>query len=60
MKDVYNTNLLANEVKSLDSIFSDVSFSSIVDKKGNLEMIKKIIEYYLNYVVEINFDSISK
>jgi hypothetical protein len=33
---------------------------AIIEKKGNLEMIKKIIDYYLNYVVEMNFDLISK
>jgi hypothetical protein len=60
VKDIYNTNLLANEVKYLESIFSETAFSVIIEKKGNLEMVKKIIEYYLNYVVEINFDAISK
>jgi hypothetical protein len=60
VKETYNTNLLANEVKSLESIFSESAFTHIIEKKGNLEMVKKIIEYYLNYVVEINFDAISK
>jgi hypothetical protein len=46
-------------MKNLDHIFSENAFQSIVEKKGNLEMIKKIIQYYLNYVVEKNFDSIS-
>jgi hypothetical protein len=32
---------------------------AIIDCKEKMEMIKKIIEYYLNYVVEMNFESIS-
>jgi hypothetical protein len=31
----------------------------LLDKREKLEMIKKIIDYFLNYVVELNFDSIS-
>ncbi len=60
IKEIYNTNLLVNEVKDLENIFSEKTYSIIIEKKGNLDVIKKIIEYYLNYVVEMNFDSISK
>ncbi len=60
IKDNYNTNLLINEVKSIENIFSERAYDKIIEKRENLEMIKKIIEYYLNYVVEMNFDSISK
>jgi hypothetical protein len=49
-----------NELKTLDGIFHENTYIAIIEKKGNLEMIKKIIDYYLNYVVEINFDLISK
>jgi hypothetical protein len=59
-KDNYNINLLVDELKNLENIFSEKSYEMIIEKRENLETIKKIIEYYLNYVVEMNFDSISK
>ncbi len=59
MKDKYNINLLVEEIRHFDKLFSEQTRMSIISKRENLEMIKKIIEYYLNYIVELNFDSIS-
>jgi hypothetical protein len=59
MKDKYNINLLIEEIREFDKLFSDHTKSAIILKRENLEMIKKIIEYFLNYIVELNFDSIS-
>ncbi len=59
MKDKYNVNLLVEEVRYFDKLFSENTKTTIITKRENLEMVKKIIEYYLNYIVELNFDSIS-
>lgn len=58
--DIYNTNLLVNEMKNVEGIFSERTYDTIIEKREKLEMTKKILEHYLDYVVEINFDSISK
>lgn len=59
LKDNYSQHLLSNELKIFDNLLKeDINFK-LLDKREKLEMIKKIIEYFLNYVVELNFDSIS-
>jgi len=60
MKDQYFQYLLSNEIKTINDLFNSNSNLKLLEKRENLEMIKKIIDYYLIYVVELNFDSISK
>lgn len=59
-KDIYSTNLLVNEVKNLDVNFAEKATQMIIEKRENIETVKKIIEHYLTYVVEQNFDAISE
>ena len=59
MKDNYNLNLFLEEVKNFETLFSDNTINNLMTKRENLEMTKKIIEYYLTYIVELNFESIS-
>jgi hypothetical protein len=59
LKENYNTNLLGDEIKTFQNLFTEKAVTAIQGKRENLEMVKKIIEYYLTYVVELNFDSIS-
>lgn len=60
-KDNYETNLLVNQLKPISDIFNlDKTTIYIIDTKEKLEIIKKLIEHYLNFIVQINFTSISK
>ena len=60
LKDVFSQHLLSLEVKNFENLLNEDINMKLLEKRETLEMIKKIIEYYLNYVVELNFDSISK
>lgn len=60
-KDNYETNLLVNQLKPISDIFNlDKTTIYIIDTKEKFEIIKKLIEHYLNFIVQINFTSISK
>lgn len=59
LKDHYSQHLLSNEIKFFENLLIENINLKLLEKRENLEMIKKIIEYYLIYVVELNFDSIS-
>jgi hypothetical protein len=59
LKEKYDIALFANQVRQIENIFDLNEYDNIIESKEQLEMTKKIIEYYLNYVVEKNFDSIS-
>ena len=60
-KDNYETNLLVNQLKPISDIFNlDKTTIYIIDTKEKLEIIKKLIEHYLNFIVQINFTTKSK
>ena len=60
-KDNYESNLLVNQLRPITDIFNIEKTSVyIIDSKEKLEIIKKLIEHYLNFIVEINFGAISK
>ena len=60
-KDKYESNLLVTQLRSIKDIF-DIEKTTIyvVDQKEKMDLIKKIIEHYLNYIVNENFTAISK
>ena len=58
-REYYNTNLLIDQLKSINNIFNTTkSFPEIMDRKENLEIIKKIISQYIEYLVSHNFELI--
>ena len=58
-REYYNTNLLIDQLKFIDNIFNTTkSFPEIMDRKENLEIIKKIISQYIEYLVSHNFELI--
>ena len=58
-REYYNTNLLIDQLKSIDNIFNTTkSFPEIMERKENLEIIKKIISQYIEYLVSHNFELI--
>ena len=58
-REYYNTNLLIDQLKSIANIFNTTkSFPEIMERKENLEVIKKIISQYLEYLVSHNFELI--
>lgn len=60
-KDAYESNLLVNQLRPITDIFNIEKTSVyIIDSKEKFEIIKKLIEHYLNFIVEINFGAISK
>ena len=60
-KDNYESNLLVNQLRPITDIFNIEKTSVyIIDSKEKLEIIKKLIEHYLNFIVEMNFGDISK
>lgn len=60
-KDNYETNLLVSQLKPISDIFNlEKTTIYVIDTKEKLEIIKKLIEHYLNFIVQINFNSISK
>ena len=60
-KDNYESNLLVNQLRPITDIFNIEKTSVyIIDSKEKLEIIKKLIEHYLSFIVEINFGAISK
>ena len=60
-KDNYESNLLVNQLRPITDIFNIEKTSVyIIDSKKKLEIIKKLIEHYLNFIVEMNFGAISK
>ena len=59
MREYYDTNLLIDQLKSIENIFNTTkSFPEIMDKKEKLELTKKIITQYLNYLVSKHFEQI--
>ena len=60
-KDNYESNLLVNQLRPITDIFNIEKTSVyIIDSKEKLEIIKKVIEHYLKFIVEMNFGAISK
>ena len=58
-REYYNTNLLIDQLKSIVNIFNTTkSFPEIMERKENLEIIKKIITQYIEYLVSHNFELI--
>ena len=58
-REYYNTNLLIDQLKSIANIFNTTkSFPEIMERKENLEIIKKIITQYIEYLVSHNFELI--
>ena len=58
-REYYNTNLLIDQLKSITNIFNTTkSFPEIMERKENLEIIKKIISQYIEYLVSNNFELI--
>ena len=57
--EYYDTNLLIDQLKTISDIFNTIkSFPEIMDKKEKLELTKKIITQYLNYLVSNHFEQI--
>ena len=57
--EYYDTNLLVDQLKSISNIFNTTkSFPEIMEKKEKLELTKKIISQYLNYLVSQHFEQI--
>ncbi len=56
----YSSSLLFNELKDLSNTLSEGAKSYMIDRCENKERIMKIIEYYLNFVIEKNFDYLSE
>lgn len=61
VRDVYTPDIFINELKDIHSqYFNNSSIVKIViDKCDDLEGIKQIIDNYLGFMVELNFESIS-
>ena len=58
-REYYNTNLLIDQLKSIDNIFNTTkSFPEIMERKENLELIKKILSQYIEYLVSNHFELI--
>ena len=58
-REYYNTNLLIDQLKSINNIFNTTkSFPEIMNRKENLELIKKIISQYIEYLVSHHFELI--
>ena len=58
-REYYNTNLLIDQLKFINNIFNTTkSFPEIMERKENLEIIKKIISQYIEYLVSHNFELI--
>ena len=58
-REYYNTNLLIDQLKDISNIFNTTkSFPEIMDRKENLEIIKKIVSQYIEYLVSHNFELI--
>lgn len=61
VKDTFDRNLLVNEFKEIKNIFDiDEVSLYVIERKEKMEIKQKIIEHYLNYLVQQNFDRISK
>jgi hypothetical protein len=59
IREYYDTNLLIDQLKTISDIFNTIkSFPEIMDKKEKLELTKKIITQYLNYLVSNHFEQI--
>ena len=58
-REYYDTNLLIDQLRTISNIFNTTkSFPEIIEKKEKLELIKKILIQYLNYLVSQHFDKI--
>lgn len=58
-KDKYEVNLFMNEVKPIQAILTENSFDYIIERQEKFEIIRKLIDHYLHYIVDQNFTSIS-
>lgn len=58
-KDKYDISLLINELKPIATIINEHSFDCIIERQEKLEIIRKLIDHYLHYIVDQNFTSIS-
>ena len=61
VKDTFDIQLLVNELKEIKNIF-DIEEVSIyvIERKEKMEIKQKLIEHYLHYLVQQNFQRISK
>ena len=60
-KDKFEENLLIKEIKPIKNIFDiDSTSTYIIEKKEKMEISKKLIESFLNFLVKENFVKISK
>ena len=58
-REYYNTNLLIDQLKAISNIFNTTkSFPEIMNRKENLELIKKVISQYIEYLVSNHFELI--
>ena len=59
--DSYSPEIFINELKDIHSQFFNCNniVKIVIEKCDHLEGIKKIIEHYLSFMVELNFESIS-
>jgi len=55
----YSSNLISNEIKELSDFINEDSLNVLVEKCEIKERVKKILDYYLNFVIEKNFDYLS-
>jgi len=55
----YNPKLLFDELIELTDFINDESLNRIVEKIEMKERIKKLLDFYLNFVIEKNFDYLS-
>ena len=56
----YNPNLLLVELQDINIMVEEDNNSLIFEKVEKIERIQKILDYYLTFVIEKNFDYLSK
>ena len=57
----YNIELFSNEIENiLNKKNKEKILEILYEKRDNLKLKKKIINYYLNYIIKIKFDNIFK
>jgi len=60
LNEKYNSNLLTNELNDIGVMLNEDSKEEILKKCEVKERILKIIDFYLTFVIEKNFDYLSK
>ena len=56
--EYYHLSLLHNEIKEIKNILSEESVMKIIERRESCEMLKKIISYFLNFIVKNNGERI--